>query len=407
MTTVSPPDETPGEQRAAGTAPGPGVGDNGLHPALGASSEFVNAGGTAPGDRSFRPDIEGLRAVSVLFVVLYHYNLHVAGGYVGVDVFFVISGFVITGVLLRHHTSSGRPKMLMFYGRRVLRIVPMATLVIAAAIVTERIMFGAIVTHTFASGARWAALFAANYHPILLLGPYWSLGVEEQFYLVYPALVLVVATVGRQWSLPAKLGVVLSMIIIASYWWSALHPVAAYGSSFGRAWELAVGALLAVATGYIKQLPARLAAVLTWCGLIGLTVIAFNLGFRQSYVGTSAFLPVAAAALIIAGGTAAPRLGAETLLRLAPFKWLGRWSYSLYLWHFPLLYIVVQRWGHYSDAKGILVAGSAVALSAATFFCIENPIRHSRFLSGSPVISIAFGVILVAACLGIITLAAE
>jgi peptidoglycan/LPS O-acetylase OafA/YrhL len=399
---------TPGEERTDGVALDAADPRDELQPTAQGSAEFIDEGGTAPEDRVFRPDIEGLRAVSVLFVMLYHYDLlHLVGGFVGVDVFFVISGFVITGVLLRQHTSTGRPKMLQFYGRRVLRIVPMATVVIAAALIVDRIMFGAAVAHASSTGAWWAALFCANYHPILLLGPYWSLGVEEQFYLVYPALVLLIVTACSQWSLRAKLSAVLLVITIASYCWSALNPLTAYGSPFGRAWELALGALLAVATGYLKRLPAPLATAMTWCGLIGLTIIGFTLAFTQSYAGTTAILPVAAAALIIAGGTAVPRRGAETLLRLAPFKWIGRWSYSLYLWHFPLLYFVVAHWGHLKGGSGFLVAGGAVVLSAASYFGIENPIRHSAFLSRSPLVGIAFGVILIAACLGIVTIAAH
>lgn len=372
-------------------------------------SQFVDAGGTAPEDRSFRPDIEGLRAVSVLAVVLFHSQvLHVVGGYVGVDVFFVISGFVITGVLLRNHTATGRPKMLAFYGRRVLRIVPMATVVIAASMIAERVMFGKVVAETFATDARWATLFLANVHPSLLLAPYWSLGVEEQFYLVYPVVVLLVASVGRHWSLRAKLGVALSAIIVGSFSWAALHPVAASASTFARSWELAVGALLAVATGYFKKLAAPSAVVMTWAGLAGLTVIAFFLPYRGSYAGTTAVLPVAAAALIIAGGTAAPRAGAEALLKLGPFKWVGRWSYSLYLWHWPVIYVSQQYWGwgHVNQVGRTALAFFALVLSAVTYFCIENPIRHSARLNRTPAMSIGFGVVLVLACLAVISIAA-
>ena len=165
MTTLNPAGETPERKTAVRRGPtDSGVRADELDPSNGAP--FVNAGGTAPEDRSFRPDIEGLRAVSVMVVVLYHYNeLHLIGGYVGVDVFFVISGFVITGVLLRHETSAGKPKMLAFYGRRVLRIVPTATLVIAVAIIIERAMFGANMAHQVAGGARSAALFFANTQP--------------------------------------------------------------------------------------------------------------------------------------------------------------------------------------------------------------------------------------------------
>lgn len=396
--------------RSGGSPPeeeSPLVDDWSLVPADGPMTRFTDAGGTAPEDRAFRPDIEGMRAVSVLAVVVYHANiLHFIGGYIGVDVFFVISGFVITGVLLRNHTASGRPQILEFYGRRVLRIVPMATLVIAVSITAERVLFGKAVAAVLAADARWAALFLANIHGSLFMGPYWSLGVEEQFYLVYPVVVLVVASVFRQWSLRARLGMVLGAIIVASFSWAALNPAAAYGSAFGRSWELAVGALLAVTTGYFKKMPASLAAVMTWVGLVGLVSLVFVLRFEPSYAGRTAVLPVGAAALMIAGGSAAPRAGAEALLRLSPFKWLGRWSYSLYLWHWTALFVAEEHWGnHGSDVARGAVVGVAVVLSAVTYFCVENPIRHSTRLKEHPVASIAFGLTLVVACLAVISLA--
>src|SRR3984957_1090057 len=160
--------------------------------------------GTAPGDRKFRPDVQGLRAVAILLVVFYHADIAgFRGGYVGVDVFFVISGFVITGVLLRERTLSGRTSLLAFYGRRCRRIIPAATLVI---IVTVALAFHFLDIGQgirTATDGRWASVFLANYHfastgtnyldaqlPPSPLQNFWSLAVEEQFYFVYPTLFL-------------------------------------------------------------------------------------------------------------------------------------------------------------------------------------------------------------------------
>ncbi len=163
--------------------------------------------GSAPDDRRFRPDVEGLRAVAVVLVVLYHANLPgLTGGYVGVDVFFVISGFVITGLLLRERSGAGRTSIVDFYARRVRRILPAATLVILVTVIASYVFLGYVDGNNVADDGRWAAIFLANYHflevgtnylqslrPPSPLQHFWSLSVEEQFYVVFPTLFLVVA----------------------------------------------------------------------------------------------------------------------------------------------------------------------------------------------------------------------
>jgi peptidoglycan/LPS O-acetylase OafA/YrhL len=355
-----------------------------------------NEPGTAPGDRAFRPDIEGLRGIAVLMVVLFHATLlHVVGGYVGVDVFFVISGYVITGLILREQGSTGGLSLVKFYGRRAARIVPMALLVLVAAMLAERVVEGATFTHQYADSARWTAIFLANFHSNFLLGTYWSLAVEEQFYLVYPVIVLMTLFVLRRWQLRNKLCVVLSVTALLSYGWAGFHPALAYASPWGRAWELAVGGLLSVATGYLKGLPPLVAAAMTWCGFIGLVIIALGLQFTNSYAGTVAVLPVITTALIIGGGTAHSRIGAESLLRLAPFKYLGRWSYSIYILHWPILLLTIQHWGRVNAFWRLVVVVFVVVLSAITYSVIEDPIRRSSFLKRRPWVSIFSAIFLI------------
>ena len=158
--------------------------------------------GTAPEDRAFRPDVEGLRAVAILFVVMLHFGVpHLAGGIVGVDVFFVISGFVITGLLLREVESTSRISFLPFYARRARRLLPLALLVIVVSMIATAAIASRSVTVSVASDGRWSALFLANFHfasvfPNVLIkrespiSAYWSLAIEEQFYLLYPAFFL-------------------------------------------------------------------------------------------------------------------------------------------------------------------------------------------------------------------------
>jgi len=281
-----------------------------------------NEAGTPPEDRAFRPDIQGLRAVAVLLVVVVHAQLgFLDGGFFGVDVFFVISGFVITGLLLRERSATGNTRILAFYGRRARRIVPAAMFVIVASIVAERVFIGAGATQFAASQARWASLFLANFwgsghenifHPQLApLGAYWSLAVEEQFYLVYPMLLVIVAMVARRRTLRVKLGVLLGVIAVTSFAWSVVSSpgseLTAYSSPFTHAWELAIGGLLAVSAGWARRLPLALATCMTWIGLGTIVLAAAIVKGPNDYPGYMAALPVGGAALAIAAGTAAPR----------------------------------------------------------------------------------------------------
>ena len=387
---------------------------------LGAGDEA----GTAPQDRRFRPDVEGLRAVAVLLVVLYHADVaRVTGGYVGVDVFFVISGFVITGVLLRERDATGRTSIASFYARRVRRILPAATLVILVVVVSCYTLLGPVSGDLVADDGRWAAVFLSNFHfeaigtnyftaklPPSPLQNFWSLSVEEQFYLVYPTLFLVVARVKGRLSLQTKMAICLVVVIGASYWISvvqtATQPTSAYFSPFTRAWELALGALVAVGTPVLKRLPALSATLLTWSGLAAIVVAAFTFTAQTAYPGALVAIPVVGAALVIAGGVVAPRVGAERLLGLGPFQWFGRRSYSLYLWHWPILIIAADEAG-----RAILPIGESLALvllaiviSMASYSFIENPVRHRRFPTG---ITVGAGITTVVATVVILSLMIE
>ncbi len=289
-----------------------------------------------------------------------------AAGPIGVDVFFVISGFVITGVLLRERAATGHTGILAFYGRRARRIIPMATVVIAVTVIVDRIVDGATLASAIAINGRWDALFQANMSYLQPLvhdvykGPpspaslgglsqYWSLSVEEQFYLVFPALFVLVALAGGRSSLRMRLGVLLTAVIVASFSWSVISSpdsIGAYVSPLTRAWEIAAGGLLATGGRWLKRLPDGFAAVMTWIGLGGILIVALTFKIGADWPGSAAAWPVGFTALVIAGGTAGPRFGAETVLRLAPFKWIGLWSYSIYLLHKPILVWATQAWPH-------------------------------------------------------------
>jgi peptidoglycan/LPS O-acetylase OafA/YrhL len=363
-------------------------------------SSAVNAeAGTAPGDRRFRPDVQGLRAVAVVLVVLYHAGFSgLSGGYVGVDVFFVISGFVITGLLLRERATSQRTSLFGFYGRRSRRIIPAATLVIVATVLMAYARLGIVSGNTTADDARWTAVFLANFHfasigtnyltaqqpPSPLLN-FWSLAVEEQFYLVYPTVFLLIAALRTRWSLQAKLAIGLVVIIAASFALSVTQtssdPTVAYFSPLTRAWELGIGALVAVGTSRLLTLGKSLGAALTWVGMAGIVYGAVAFNSHTPYPGSWVAIPVVGTALVIAGGAALPPGGAEWLLKRRPFQWFGKLSYSIYLWHWPLLVIAAEAAGKSALPFHQNLVWLAVALVAAaiSFRLVENPIRHAAF----------------------------
>lgn len=378
---------------------------------------------TSPEARRFRPDIQGLRAVSILLVVLFHADIPViSGGYVGVDVFFVISGFVITGVLLREREATGRTSILNFYGRRARRIIPAASLVIVVTVVAAFHSLGSLVGHETAVDGQWATLFLANFHfsasatnylasqqPPSALQNYWSLAVEEQFYIVYPTVFLIATGFITRMSLRARLAIVLVTVIVTSYAFSIVftsaNPSSAFFSPLTRAWELALGGLIAVAGNRLRQMPKALAVFISWLGLAAILTAAVTLTSATAYPGSLVAIPVLGAGLVLAGGASHPTWGAERLLRLKPFQLLGLISYSLYLWHWPILIIATQSRGVTSLPiwDNVLLLLIATVLAAVTYLLLENPIRHSRFLRRRRWASVFLGACLIAATLVVTT----
>jgi peptidoglycan/LPS O-acetylase OafA/YrhL len=193
---------------------------------------------------------------------------------------------------------------------------------------------------------------------------------------------------------------------VASFTWSVIQTsnngVAAFFSPFTRAWELALGGLVAVGSLQLAKLPRVIALIMTWVGLAGIIIAGFVLTSATPYPGSAVALPVLATGLVVAGGTAAPKWGAETILHLPPFSWLGKLSYSLYLWHWPILIIAAQYAGHTLSVKdNLLWVLLALAFSIVSYFVLENPIRHWSFLARSPLRSLGMGAILVGASVGL------
>jgi peptidoglycan/LPS O-acetylase OafA/YrhL len=387
-----------------------------------AAKSPINAASTH-GERSFRPDIEGLRAVAVLLVVLDHAGLaYLRGGYIGVDVFFVLSGFLITGLLIREIEQTGSISLLHFYARRARRLLPAGSLVLVSTVIASFTYLGPSRADRVAEDARWAALFASNIRfiqqgtdylgaqlPPSPLQHFWSLAVEEQFYAVWPALIMVIALPLRRIPIRLKLGLVLSGIIAASLLWSIhqtrVDGTTAYFSPLTRASELGAGALLAVLAPWLVRLPRGLGGTASWVGVAGILLAALTFTSTTAFPGYAIMLPVLGTVLVIAGGSLAPGGGAEQILCRAPFQWLGRLSYSLYLWHWPVLIIAAGWAGHdLALAENLVLCLVALGLSAITYVAIEDPVRSAPVLRRHhPVVSVAIGAGLVALVFGFST----
>jgi peptidoglycan/LPS O-acetylase OafA/YrhL len=348
----------------------------------------------------------------------------VAGGYVGVDVFFVLSGFLITGLLLGGVRKHGRISLIEFYGRRARRILPAAVLTLVVTTVVAYELLNYIRARQVAWDSFWAALFAANIHfahigtnyfaqgqPPSPIQHYWSLAVEEQFYLVWPAL-LALTLFGprflrrREQPAPYTIGsaavwrvfAVIGAAGVASLVWS-IHstnatPVSAYFSPFTRAWELALGAFLAVAASRKVRLPAG--SVAGWLGAALIVVAAVRFSAATPFPGYAALLPTMGAALIIAGEFGGrPSLGVGRLLATRPMQYVGDRSYALYLWHWPVLVIAMLYEGHQLEVTvNLLLLLGAFLLSIVSYRFIENPIRRARV---SPRLSTALAPVAVSA----------
>ncbi|NEM90711.1 acyltransferase family protein [Galbitalea soli] len=313
---------------------------------------------TPRGDRRFRPDIQGLRAIAVLLVVLYHAGVPgVPGGYVGVDVFFVISGFLITRQLLEEALGSGRVRLARFWARRIRRLLPSALLVVAATVVAARIWGPPLQATATARDGVAAALYSLNYllagegvdyqHATAAPSPlqhFWSLAVEEQFYLVWPLLIAMVALVTRGRLRPARLPLLLTVIaagsalsLQSSVATTAVNAPLAYFALHTRAWELGVGALIAVGVPLLVRLPAALAAALPWLGLVAIVGSSVSYTDATPFPGIAALVPVLGAGAVITGGLAERPRGVDALIGGRVTRFLGTMSYGWYLWHWPAI----------------------------------------------------------------------
>jgi peptidoglycan/LPS O-acetylase OafA/YrhL len=361
-----------------------------------------------------RKDIEGLRAVAVALVLLYHAKVpRITGGYIGVDVFFVLSGFLITSLLVNEHSATGRISFGGFYARRVRRLLPMAAVVAVATLVASWHWLEPLRLRGLANDMLGVASFSSNFvfaHrgadylqstlPPSPLQHYWSLAVEEQFYLVWPALIALVTwrtARGALSSIRMRIGVLSGAIAVASFvicmmLMNTAQPWAFF-TPHARAFELAIGALVAVVPMGISEPRARVEAVFAWVGLIVIVVVGFWFTDTTLFPGPWALVPVLATALVLRGGSATS-WSPVALLSLQPFQWLGARSYSAYLWHWPMLIIGAAALKKtLTVPEALVLLGMSLAASELSYQFIENPVRHNRALIG--VRAFALGTVLI------------
>ena len=381
--------------------------------------------------KQFRSDIEGLRAVAVIAVVFFHAGLPgVGGGYIGVDVFFVVSGFLITGLLWREASTTGAVGLATFYGARARRLLPAAVTVIVATCVASVVLLPPLQARSVIGDGIASALYAGNYRfaiqgtdyltadaPPSPLQHYWSLGVEEQFYLLWPALIIgtawLLARLARRTGVGASrsvvpyvlvLGVLATVSFMVSLAWTDTWPSWAYFSLPTRAWELAVGGLIALTATAWRHLPGPSAAVVGWGGLALIVVTCTQIGEETPYPGTTALLPVLGTALVIGAGCATTELGVGRVLSKPAMRAIGRLSYSWYLWHWPVLLLAPALVGQPLGLAGRLaMVVVSFVLAILTLHLVENPVRFATSLTASAQRSLVAGGVLtalaVAACL--------
>lgn len=348
-----------------------------------------------------RPDIQGLRAIAVLVVVVYHAGLPLPGGFVGVDVFFVISGYVITAMLQREFASEGRIRFGRFYARRFQRLTPALALVVAVTMIASAFLLSPLGSQqTAAQTGLGAMLLAANFVIALTTGGYfdapaegnpllntWSLSVEEQFYLAFPAILLLGWVLARRWR-PAAL-MIVSLIGVASFalaWWGSsgrapdsLEVLTGFYSPFTRAWEFALGAVVALLGARLALASRGLSLLVAALGSAMLVASLFLIDGRTPFPGTWTLLPtLATVLLIIAGGSAVNVISRGLSTR--PMVRIGDWSYSIYLWHWPLIVFAAVIWPH-STVALVLAAAVSLVPAVISYHFVEQPIRLLRGLN--------------------------
>ncbi len=363
----------------------------------------TNDSPTPPKRSALRLEIQALRALAVAVVVLFHFwPGRMPGGYIGVDVFFVISGFLITGHLLREVDASGRVALARFWARRARRLLPAAYLVVLATAIATVVLVPATLWQQWFREIAGATLYVENWvlsadavdylaadNSPSAVQHYWSLSAEEQFYLVWPVLVLLAAVAAHRTKCSRRgaVALLLAAATLASFvyslWLTAENPASAYFVTTTRAWQFGAGALLALwlardrRDGPAPSAPLR--STVSWAGLLTIVVCALVYDSGTPFPGTAAVPPVLATLAVIWAGFPRGPGAPSSLMAWRPVQYAGEISYSLYLWHWPAIVILPFALGHNPglvERAGLLVA--VVLAAAASKRFVEDPARRAR-----------------------------
>ena len=358
----------------------------------------------------YRADIEGLRAIAILLVVATHAGVTwLPGGFVGVDVFYVLSGYLITGLLVQEATTTGHMRFANFYARRLRRLLPALLLMLAVTCIVAKMVVAPTELPEQASNASSAALWLSNFQFAFWNMDYfapqsdtalflhtWSLGVEEQFYLVWPLLVVVAIGAwkyARHTSNLARLKWVFGTIFLASFalslYWTYRSPLFAFYMMPSRAWQFALGAIVFLLVGSpayhvsTNVVQAAWLRPMGWLGLAMILLASLLVARTAPYPGTWALLPSFGAALVLAAG-AQQQAWVGRFLSWRPLQALGRVSYSWYLWHWPVLLLGATLLNMDNGWNRLLLVVGSLLIAAASYHFFETPIRHNRKLVAKP-----------------------
>lgn len=382
----------------------------------------------------YRGDIEGLRAVAVLLVIATHAGVPwMLGGFIGVDVFFVLSGYLITGLLLQEIRETGHIKLLKFYARRLKRLLPALLFMVFITSLLAVLLLAPLEQLSHVDAGRAASVWLSNiYFPLTNFGYFdksvddnlflhtWSLGVEEQFYLVWPVLILFLLGTWKWQGIKQDLSrlfygmiVTTGLFLVFSVILSYVLPLWGFYSMPSRAWQFALGALVLLWTTqkgknisnisslYISQKTSLVFVIGGWAGIILILSSAFILGPNQTYPGLWALMPSVGAALVLVAGSTVHSAGVTKLLSVAPMQWVGRLSYSWYLWHWPILILGGFVFINNEHVNNVYLVAVSLGIALFSYKVVETPVRRSTYLSSRIRLTITASLILMVTTVGI------